>query len=108
MSFPGSGTLLDTKDMSASFTSEPMTLVNEDGFCLHCIYSGATAPVGTLQVQVSLNGSNWEDLTGGSYSVSVAGTHLFVVSDAHYLMARVSYTRTSGSGTMEIHASIKD
>jgi len=73
MSFPGSGTLLYTGDMSGSFNTDEMNLVKEDGYSVHCVFSGATSPVGVLKIQVSINGSDWEDLSGASYSVAAAG-----------------------------------
>lgn len=100
--------VLYTGDMSATFTSDPLYIGDKKHFCFHAVYTGASSPVGTLTVEVSIDGNTWETLTDSSVAVSAAGSHMYNVDKAAYLLARIKYTFTSGSGDMTIYAALKD
>jgi len=91
-------------DMStASITSASFTVQHTPIVCIELAWSGAT-PVGTLQLQGSVSGVNWFNV-GSTVAVS-GNTGAAQVTDANagYLFARVVYTRTSGTGTLQGYA----
>lgn len=106
MAFGFNTNILYTGDMSASFESDKLYLGDKKHYCFHAIYTGS--PVGTMIVQVSVNGSDWETLTDSSVAISAAGSQMYNVEKAAYSMARIKYTKTSGSGTMTIYADAKE
>ena len=100
--------ILDTQEMSDSFTSSPIYLGQQTKYCVHAVFSDASSPVGTLSIEVSIDGQTWAPLSGSSYSISSAGDKMYDVGYATYRQARIKYVRGSGSGTMTLYASVKD
>lgn len=105
-------------DMSlASITSTVTNIEFLDNIAVQLTWSGS--PVGTFQIQVSLdynqdnNGNvlaagNWVPLTLGTSLSTSVGSPIFV--DMNQLSApwiRIVYTRTSGSGTLNALISAK-
>lgn len=109
------------KDESVSTTS-----VNSNGiymaqiFCYSMIAIFVGAPVGSVKIQVSndnvpvaqgvnpsLNVVNWVDLPSSTQAVAAAGQFFLKDQDIGYLWARLVYTRTSGTGTLTVNATIK-
>ncbi len=90
--------------------------INLSQLCLYSIQAVFTgAPSGTFKVQLSCdrvpvnaapgadpasNVVNWTDYTGSSQVVSAAGNFAWIISDAGYLWARLVYTKTSGTGSL--------
>jgi hypothetical protein len=106
-------------DMSqASITSQVMPIINEDNVAFQIVWSGA--PVGTFDVQVSVdhaqdsqgnvsNTGTWLSLTLSS-PVAAAGSAGNAYVDINQISApyiRVVYTKTSGTGTLNIWAAAK-
>lgn len=73
------------------------------------------SPVGTLKLQISddvvppslgpdqsLNVVNWSDYTGSSSSVSGAENFTYNLLESGYGWIRLVYTKTSGTGTMNV------
>lgn len=92
--------------MTATASSTSIILAGKNGYAIHAVYTGS--PVGNLWVEASNNGSTWEVVTGTTTAVSGASSTLFNLSDAQYEMARLKYSFTSGSGTLNAFASEKE
>ncbi len=103
---PNYGIILAAGDMSsATLTSDPFgfELVRSCG--LQATWTGNA--VGTLIVQVSNDGANWTTYPGSSYPVTTAGSQYWQVTESDARVARVQYTRSSGSGNLVVTASSK-
>lgn len=93
---------LDSNYLSTAFTVEKL-----DKFSIHCAWTESSPTVaGTLKLQVSTNGTNYEDLAGMSVSVSGAGSQLFLVNAVSFRYVKVNYASSSGDGalTCDLHA----
>jgi hypothetical protein len=101
-----SNTLFSGADMSASFQSDEINLHNMNGFSIHAIFTGS--PTGTAYVAVSIDGENWITLTDSSQALSAAGDIFWNVNTAKYKLARLHYTRSSGSGSMNAFFNTKE
>lgn len=99
--------VITSGDMSAaSVTSDSFTVQHTPIVCIELNWAGA-APVGTAQLQGSVSGLNWFNV-GSTVAVSGAsGTVQVTDANAGYLFARVVYTRTSGSGTLQAYSEAK-
>lgn len=98
--------LLSSQSMGASFASSALKIQDIEGLAIQVSWSGGGTPVGVLQLQASnsiQDDSNaiWDDMVDSAYSLSGNSGHItFNVSDQHFYMIRLSYTRTSGTATM--------
>lgn len=97
--------LVNDISLAASSASNYAELLNYDSFSVHVIITGA--PVGTLKLQSSNDGVNWEDVPDSSYAVSAAVTVMYNCVEQEYAYFRLSYTRASGSGTINAFATLK-
>ena len=94
---PSSG----TTSLGASFDSASFLVERMSGFALQAIWSDGSSPVGTLKLQASNDDSNWEDITGATFSVSGNSGHSMInVAEVFYTYVRAVYTRSSGSGNL--------
>lgn len=99
--------IITNGDMStASLTSLPVPIQYEDNIGMQFVWTGA--PVGTFAVQVSLDQVNWSTLPPdafvGTYPIPGTTTSpgyldISLLSAAYI---RVVYTRSSGSGTLNV------
>lgn len=95
-------------DMStSSINSTAVDLDAYIGFSCQAVFSGS--PVGTLKLQISddilsdcASVTNWSDYTNSSYSLSAAGNYSWNVAQAFYRCMRVVYTKSSGTGTLNV------
>lgn len=95
----GTNNLIEDASMLESFQSEPITLVNKDGFSIHTVFTGS--PNGSFFIAVSIDGRNWTVLPDSTQEVTEAGDIFYNVTDSKYQLARLHYSRTSGSGTCD-------
>jgi hypothetical protein len=102
----GTTKMVTNGDMSASITSDTINLVNKEGFSIHAIYTGS--PVGTLNVSGSIDGVTFTSIPDSLLSISAAGDVLYNFREVNYVFARVVWTFTSGTGTLNIFFSTKD
>lgn len=100
------GLLFDDVSMSASFQSEPISLSGKAGFAIQTVFTGS--PVGTFYISVSVDGITYVLLDDSERAISASGDILYNVKDSNYLMAKLHYTRTSGSGSADASFSTKD
>lgn len=95
----GTNNLIEDASMLESFQSEAFTLVNKDGFSIHAVFTGS--PNGSFFIAVSIDGRNWAVLPDSTQVVTEAGDVFWNVTDSKYQLARLHYTRSSGSGTCD-------
>lgn len=98
--------------MGASFNSTVLDLDYTTDASITAVWTGS--PVGSLKLQISndivdvgTSVVNWIDYTDSTYAVTAAGSFVWNISRANYRWLRVSYTRTSGTGTMNMIAGRK-
>jgi hypothetical protein len=107
---------LSAADMSlASVSSQPTNTENLDSGVAIVNWSG-TDPVGVLTVQGrnikqdanGLTDSGWADLDFDTINITGAsGKHQLIFTSLPYTEIRFVYTRTSGSGAMDIFLTAK-
>ena len=93
---------------STSINSTAFDLDQFIGYSCQAVWTGASA-AGTLKLQISDDLvtdcsaiSNWIDYTNSSYTVSGAGSYLWNASQANYRCVRAVYTKSSGTGTLNV------
>lgn len=102
--------VLSAESMGASFSSEPTFIPNISAVSYEASWSGST-PIGTLAVEVSnsvttnadgsiRNAGNWTVLTSTAVSGNT-GSIFFDVTITAGLATRLTYTRSSGTGSMD-------
>ena len=95
-------------DMSqASITSNTIDLDSIFGFAIQAVYTGTA--VGTLDVQGSCDDvaspslvTNWTPVTS-SASINAPGNTMVNLTNANYRWLRIVYTKTSGTGTLNVN-----
>jgi hypothetical protein len=100
---------IDSKPMSADIEGIPFRLLFEKQniFCIQPKWTGS--PVGSLVVQGTLDEEEpyeWADLPEGTANINGANSTMFNYSQVGWLVIRVLYTRTSGSGTLDVKIKI--
>jgi hypothetical protein len=101
-----SNRLIDTQGMTASFVSEHFSVAGRAGFSVHAVFTGS--PTGSFYLSVSINGIDWILMDGSTQAVSAAGDILWNVNDSKYLLGRLHYSFSSGSGTTNAYISMKE
>lgn len=95
-------------DMSGDVTSDAQEIKEVKGYAIQAIWSAGSTPVGSTKLQASLDGTNYTDIDGSSISVSGnSGSNFYNIELANYPYVRLVYTRTSGSGTLNVSISAK-
>lgn len=99
---------------TATLTSTGIDLISAYAFSIQVTWSGGSATVGTFKLQASNdpgdNGSgqgvsqptHWTDVTSSSQAISgTPGSIMYDVTECAYRWVRLSYTNTSGTGTIQ-------
>lgn len=99
--------------MAASFTGAAIHLESLQGFSISCFWTETGAPLeGTLTIQGSNNAfadntsnqeradARWDDLPGFLAVVDGNGSFFWNVGECYFKAARISWTRSTGSGTL--------
>lgn len=94
----------DAVDMTANRVSSVIDISELVGFAAHEIYTGS--PTGTLVVEGSNDGTNFVTVDTNSLTGS-AGQKLVEKDRAHWRYIRVSYTFSSGTGSLTVYVSGK-
>lgn len=92
--------ILTAGSMATSLTSSAVDLSRVDGYSIYAKWTGA--PVGTIKLQASLDGINYVDYPSSTSTVNGAGDIIWEVTTAFYDKIQVVYTRTSGTGTLDV------
>lgn len=90
--------------MTGNLTSKVYDISTLGGFCVHQIWTGT--PVGNLLISASNDGINF-DAINSQAAGGVAGQNLLNVERAHYCYIQVTYTFTSGTGSLTCYVSGK-
>ena len=88
--------------MAGSLTSSTTNVAYTDNVGYHCVWTGT--PTGTITVEASIDGTNWDSLTL-SPTISTGGaasSTLISLNQLPYELVRLKYTRTSGTGTLNV------
>jgi len=98
--------IIDAGSMaSATLTSQIIDISEVSCFAVQSVWDGAT-PIGTISYQASLDGTNFTEISNASVSGNTGSLLLNVVNPG-YVSFRTVYTKTSGSGTLNIRMSAK-
>jgi len=100
--------IIQATTMGASVNSAPIDGSSLSHIVIEAVWSAGTSPVGTVALQGSVTGTNWIDI-GTPVSVSGASGFGFnqTASASAYGHIRVRFTRTSGTGTLNVYLSAK-
>ena len=82
--------------VAAATNSSTMECLQTTKLAVQCVYTVTTGSY-TLQLQESVDGSNWENISGASTSVTSTGKALYKVTDAVSKYYRVNVAKTSGT-----------
>lgn len=97
--------IITNGDMSTSLTSSEVDMSKCDGYAIYAKWTGS--PIGTIKLSVSIDDINFVDLSGSETEVSGAGDAMWEVATAFYDKVRVVFTRTSGTGTLNVQCNGK-
>jgi len=98
---------ITAQSMGADVTGTAFTVQHTPIVCIQAVWSAGATPVGTLQLQGSVDGTNFFNV-GSTVAVSGnSGTAQVTDANAGYLYARMIYTRTSGTATLNAYAEAK-
>lgn len=85
-------------DMSGDITSQVVDMSLTNGYAVQAWFTGS--PVGTLRLEASNDESQWTEIS--SSEISAAGSVMWLEDYAMYDKLRIRYSRTSGSGTLNV------
>jgi hypothetical protein len=111
---PANGPLVTGADLSADYTSVATDIRYQDNITYQ-VNVTTGAPIGVLDVEVSTdynpithNSGTWTPL-GTAYRAVINGTGagMFALNQLEPIYSRLKYTRTSGTGLMDIYISGK-
>jgi hypothetical protein len=99
--------IADAVSMGATFSSSVFSVAHTPITCIQFVWSAGAAPVGVLQLEGSIDGTNYFAV-GSTVAVSGnSGNVQLTDSNAGYLYSRFTYTRTSGTATANAFAEAK-
>ena len=91
--------------MASSFTSDVYPLSHETLYAIQAVFTGSGS--GELVLEYSLDQENWCEVSGTNRTVSGDGTYIWDGVGTAVPYFRLSYNRTSGTGTMTAKLLIK-
>lgn len=101
MRFTYESSYISGGDMSADITGPAQDLSYIIGYSVQAVWSGS--PVGNIIVQCSNDGITWKDITSTTTATGGgAGSVILNIVDAMYKKSRVIFSRTSGTGTLNV------
>jgi len=90
--------------LGSSFNSSTVDISEVIGYAVQLTYTGT--PTGSLTINASNDGTNFFTVATVTLTGS-AGTNVQNFTQAHYKYVRISYTFTSGAGTLTAYVSGK-
>ena len=99
--------VLTAGDMSGNLTTLATNVESSDNIGYQIVYSGS--PTGVFNIEGTIDGLHWTALTFSSQPTTAnapTGT-LFNLNQLPYLQTRLSYTATSGSGSLTVYVMSK-
>lgn len=99
--------LMTDGDMSGNLTSDAVDVTYTDNVGFQLSFTGT--PTGTFSCEGTIDETNWSALSFSStpQAVGSADTHLLNINQIPYKKLRVKYTRTSGTGTLNVYVMSK-
>jgi hypothetical protein len=105
--------ILSNGDMSQSSLSSSYVIPNSVrslieqawGFSIQAVWTGS--PVGTLSLQSSADGVNWDTIANSSQAINGAGHFTWNYTGAFFPYVQLVYSKTSGTGTLNATLSYK-
>lgn len=92
---------------NASFNSDIFDIQDMAGYAIQAKWSNQVGLAGSIKLQASNDGSNWEDVASSSQTFAGNGQFLWNVTTAFYRYVRVVATITGGSANFEINGNSK-
>lgn len=93
-------------DMSGNLASAAQVVKYMDNMAYQCSWTGS--PAGTLNVQVSLDGTTWANVSPTGIDVAQGSPQFIDMNQTSASMIRCTFTASGGStGTLKILASAK-
>ncbi len=94
---------VESQSMASNYTSDAIDVAHTSLASVAAQWTQTVATLGgTLKLQASNDGSNWEDISGSSVTVSGSGSQLWNVQNVGYSKLRISWTQTGGDGTLDV------
>lgn len=81
---------------NAVSNSEAVELYFTTGYSVQALWTGA-ATTGSIKLQMSINGDDWEDVGSSSQAISGPGSFIWNVTDVHYRYVRVVVEETASN-----------
>jgi hypothetical protein len=101
--------IISAGNIGANVTGSAVLVDQVYSYAIQAVVTG-TAPNGTLKAQFSCDDVpseadivSWSDVSGATVSISATGTYGFLVEFAPYKWMRITYTRTSGTGAIDVN-----
>ena len=91
---------------NADVLTTPIQFQQDYGYSVQCVWTGG-AIAGTIQLEDTIDGTDWDTITGTAQAVSGPGHFTWNVAAANYDQFRVHFVYTSGSGTVTCAAETK-
>lgn len=100
--------LVDAQSMGSSITSSSLNIQEAISYAVQAVWSAGATPVGTFDLQGSNDDSNFTSLLDSPAAVSGNTGSIIINVEKHaYGFIRIVYTRTSGSGTLNVKVNAK-
>lgn len=100
--------LAQNADVTTFTVTEPLNLGDLDKYNIQVEFSSGTIN-GDLKLQArTISSSVWNDVLDSDEAVVSGANHMWNVKGAAYQFVRVAWTYTSGTGTLNIFALIKE
>ena len=86
--------------MNVTYISPQQDMSVTNGYSVYAQWTGS--PVGTIELQASLDGVNFVTIAGSPTPVNGPGEALWEVTTAFYDRVRIKYIPSGGSGTLNV------
>ena len=93
--------IVTSGDMSGNISSGPIDISTLSNYAVQFTWSGTT-PVGTVAVQISNDGVNFDNLSAPVAVSGNSGTKVIKDSESGYKFIQAVYTFTSGVGSLNV------
>lgn len=100
--------LIQGQSMISTFSTPSKDISEIKGAAVQAVWSAGSTPVGATTLEGSLDDINYVTISGSSLSVSGnTGNNLYNIDSPNYKFIRLTYTASSGTGTMSVRISGK-
>lgn len=97
-------------DLSASFSGTTIKVEGQKIIAMQAVTTNASGLTGTYDMQQSNDGTNWHNVAGATSAVSANGAIMLLPTGGFVAgtYVRFNYTRTGGSGTVNVFMAAKE